>query len=54
MNIRFNAKIVSVETGEEREENYLMYGQVLKLLRNMKEGDAMVLNAVAGPEAGEL
>lgn len=54
MNIRFNAEIVSAETGEETQENYLMYGQVLKLLRNMKEGDALVLNTVAGPEAGEL
>jgi hypothetical protein len=50
--IRFNAEIVTTSTGEEHQENYLTLSQVMMLLREMKEGDALVINAVAETEGG--
>jgi hypothetical protein len=53
MSVRYNVEIV--KPGEdEQQENYLMSSRVVALLLKMREGDALVINAVAGPEPGAL
>ena len=54
MSVRFNTEIVSAETGDESTENYLPLVTVMRLLRGLKEGDAMVINVVAGPGKEEI
>lgn len=53
MRIRFNCEVVRAETGEEQTYNWQTRAQVVRLIGNMEDGDAVVVNAVEELE-GEL
>jgi hypothetical protein len=44
--MRYNLEICTAETGEEDTQNYVTLSEVFQLLRLMKEGDSIVVNAV--------
>jgi hypothetical protein len=53
LNLRYNAEVE--RTGEDPStQNYITYSAAATLLRSLREGDAAVFNAVAGPGADEI
>jgi hypothetical protein len=51
-NLRFNVEVAGPDKDEE-EKYGQTYTEVLGLLNEMEEGDALVINATAGPKPGE-
>lgn len=43
---KYNIEFISAETGEEKSQPYLSFGEVETLILGMQEGDTMVVNAL--------
>lgn len=45
MTMRYDGEYIDVETGQEAPFSYSRYANIVSLLRRMKDGDALVINA---------
>jgi TPP-dependent trihydroxycyclohexane-1,2-dione (THcHDO) dehydratase len=54
MSLRYNVETVDAETGEESTRNWQTRIEAIDAVNRGREGDAIVINVVAGPVPGEL